>query len=633
MKGDFNLNEDFNTSYDNQDMNYGNSYDQNINNNIGNVYDQNQGINYNNNNMNNLYDQNQNMSYGSDASGFDTNSDFIDDSSVVYDENNKSKKFNIFEKIDKATLTIIGVLVSVVIVIVIIISLVIAGNNRTYKSSIVIPDIIYMGESSNISVKSVGKKDVSKTKVKFSSSNKHVADVLDEELVGNNLNNHIIPIGEGKTTISVDATFGNKNMGSLKKDVVVCPSFDKSLFYGKSVSIVEGRENELNIDFGSSKCKEGITYKSGDDKIFTVNNKGEISGIKKGSTTLTISKGNRSFTLPVYVTSSYVAMNSLNTSSKVQLMPGDSMRLKYDVMPSNASIQTLYYSVSNDEVISVSDTGLIKALSEGSTTLRIYDGERMTEEEVNVVVYTNKDGDSHANELVLDEKEVVLKQGNSIRINPVVLPDEVSDKSLSYISSNNEVATVKNNVIYGKNPGSVIVTFFTKEKVYKNIKVTVEEIKEPSIVISDKVRSGNWHKKAYTFGVLNNDSVSKIYINNKEMDKLLIKEDEDKVYNVKSCIDDICSKEVSYNSRLDLTKPSVLKVINESGKLYIALLDETSLIKDWCITTYNNYNKCIWRSSKNIKSPVVNFNVSDNRTYYIFARDNAGNISDAYKFN
>lgn len=627
MKGDFNLNEDFNTSYDNQNMNYGNNYNQNINNNMNNNYNQNQNVN-NNNNINN------NMNYDNSANNYNQSGDFIDDSNVVYDENNNGKKFNIFEKIDKATLTIIGVLVLVVVIIIVIILLIIAANNRTYKSDITIPDIMYMGESSNISVKSVGKKDVSKTKVKFSSSNKHVAEVLDEELVGNNLNNHIIPVGEGKTTISVDATFGNKNMGSLKKDVVVCPSFDKSLFYGKSVSIVEGRGSDLNIDFGSSKCKEGVTYKSGDDKIFTVNNKGEINGIKKGTTILTISKGDRSFTLPVYVTSSYVAMEDLKTSTKVQLKPGDSMRLMYDVMPSNASIQTLYYSVSNDEVISVSDTGLIKALSEGSTTLRVYDGERMTEEEVNVLVYTDKKGDNNYENLILDKSEVNLKQGNSIRINPVVLPDEVSSKEIKWVSDNEEVAKVRNNVIYGNSPGTSLVTAFLNDKLYKSVKVTVNKIKSPSIKASDKIGSGKWHKGAYTLNVINNDSVSKIYINGKEMNKVEIKNDENKTYNIKSCIDDICSDEVSYKSILDLTKPSVLKVINKNGKLYIALYDETSLIKDWCINDSGNYKNCVWFKSKSIKYPVVSVNMgTKKRTYYVFTRDNAGNVSDAYKFS
>lgn len=634
------MNGDFNNSYDGDNMgnmNNGMNNNQNMNNYYG------QDVNGGNSeqNMNNFYgqdmndgnNQNMNTGYGS-SSDFDTNSDFIDDSNVVYDENNKSKKFNIFEKIDKATLTIIGALVVGVIVIIVIILLVIAGNNRTYKSSIVIPDVVYMGESGNISVKSVGKKDVSKTRVVFSSSNKHVVDVLESELVGNDLNNHIIPIGEGKATISVVSTFGNKNMGSLKKQVVVCPSFDKSLFYASSVSVTEGGSGTLDIDFGSSKCSEGVSYKSGNSKILTVNDKGEIKGVKKGKTTLVVSKDGRSFTLPVYVTSSYVAMDSLETSSKVQLMPGDSVRLKYSVLPSDASMQTLYYSVSNNEVISVSDTGLIKALKEGSTTLMVYDGERMTEKEVSVVVYTNKEGEDSVSSLSLDYDEVFLKQGDSVRINPIVLPEDVSDKSLSWISSNDEVATVRNNVIYGKNPGSVIVTFFTFDKIYKNVKVTVSKIKKPSVVTSDKVKSGDWHRGAYTFSIVKGDSVSRTYVNDKEVDdSFKVSMDEDKVYRVKSCIYDICSDEVSYRSRLDLTKPSVLKVINESGKLYIVLFDETSKIKDWCITTYNNYNKCTWRKSKSIKNPVVNYNISVNKTYYIFARDNAGNVSDAYKFS
>ena len=60
--------------------------------------------------------------------------------------------------------------------------------------------------------------------------------------------------------------------------------------------------------------------------------------------------------------------------------------------------------------------------------------------------------------------------------------------------------------------------------------------------------------------------------------------------------------------------------------------DSTSLVQRWCVTTVDSSNTCKWTTIQTALSPVVSYTATYNGTYYAFAKDTAGNISDGYQF-
>ena len=73
-----------------------------------------------------------------------------------------------------------------------VIYLVVTKNIASYKSEIIVPDVVYLEESSNISVIAQGKKNTEKTVTKFSSSDEKIVSILEESMVGENVLNKFI---------------------------------------------------------------------------------------------------------------------------------------------------------------------------------------------------------------------------------------------------------------------------------------------------------------------------------------------------------------------------------------------------------------------------------------------------------
>ena len=640
-KSDFNVEEDsyFNTNSVNND----NMFSQDLN--------TNQSNNSNHSSQNNLYSNDYSEYTDFSNVGIDNQSNFVDDSNIVFEESsNETPEEKIKYKlsiINKKVVMVIFLAVLAVVILGLVIYLVIAKSIGSYKSEIIVPDVIYLEESSNISVIAQGKKNIDQTVTKFSSSNEMVVTVLEESMTGRDVLNTIIPIQEGVATIEVDSTLGNRKMGSVKKEVQVCPAFNSSLINSKTVSVQNGSITDLKIYFGDGKCSENIFYESSNEQIFTVTNNGEVKGINTGSAILTVRKGQRSFTVPVYITDNFVSMESITANvNKLQLLPDQSARLVLSYFPYNTTTQNIDYYSDNVTAVSVDEFGLIKAHQEGTATIKVTNGNRTADFEVTVIVSkgVSKDG-SITTDVSLDKTSLTLVQGNSEKILALVTPDNAKDKTLVWSTTNPTIAAVNSaGVVVAKNPGTALITAKTSNGISKSVQVQVNPIKSPIINSSDGITSGNWHTKSYTLYFSGSESGVTYYYGLSETNmnetgkKVRITKDGNVTYYVKACKENICSGVVTYYSKLDTNKPSVVTVAGKEPTrvsedvVHIALKDVTSLVKSWCVTSVNNLSSCKWQYINSAVSPVVKYTVKRNGIYYVFAQDNAGNVSKSLSF-
>ena len=636
-KGDFNVEEDnyFNPS---SVMN-------------NNTFSQGQNNGFNNSSQNNFYNNDYSEYTDFSSIGNNNQSNFIDDSNIVFDD---SKSATPEEKIkyrlsiiNKKVVLVIFLAILAVVILGFVIYLIITKNIASYKSEIIVPDVVYLEESSNISVIAQGKKNIDQTVTKFSSSDDKIITILEETMKGRDVLNTIIPIQEGVATIEINSTLNNRNMGFVKKEVQVCPAFNADLINSKTISIQKGNDINLTINFGEGKCAENIFYESSNDQIFTVTGDGVVDGVNTGSAILTIRKGQRSFTVPVYVTEGYVPIESIATNvNKLQLLPEHSSRLLVSYFPSNATTQNIDYYTDNSTVATVDESGLITAHKEGTAVIKLVNNDRTADFEVTVIVSkgVSKDGTS-ATSIDLDRSSLVLVQGYSKKILTLVSPDNAKDKTLSWSSSNPTIAAVNSaGVVVGKGIGKALITVKTSNDISKIIEVVVNPIKNPVIKSSDGIVSGGWHTKPYTLKFSGSDSGVTYYYGlsennmNETGEMVKINSNGNATYYVKACKENICSGISAYYSKLDASKPVVITVAGkETTKVtedvvHIALKDVTSLVKSWCVTSVDDSSSCKWQNINSAVSPVVKYTVKQNGIYYVFAKDNANNISDSLSF-
>ena len=674
-------------------------------------YDANNVNNPNTNNLNNYNNPNGVNNYYYDANNVNnpntnnpnyyTQGTYLNNADVVFEDKvyltPEEKVKDFVGGLNKKLLLFIGGVILAILIIILIIVLVISSVNSSYKAKVIVPDIVYMGETANVSVVSQGKKNLDQTKTKFSvstinnskDSDKKVVlrnsfSILNDEMKGKEITNSIVPIQEGISKLSVKSTLGKRKLANVEKEVAVCPSFDSNLLLFKTISLVKDTKHDLKIDFGEEICGRGVTYESSDAEVFTVSEKGQISALKVGKAILTIKKGSREISVNVEITEKTVGMTSFSVDpAKVQLQAGENVRLKIDYAPSNATSGSIMFRSSDDSVATVSDGGLVKAVGSGTTTISISAAPGNMRKDVTVVVTGGNvevDG-TEPTEITLNKSEINIIQGNTEKVLATVTPDAAKNKTLTWKSSDENIVTVdKNGVILARAEGTANVNVTTVNNISKTIKVNVIKMNEPVITASDKILSNRWHTKAYAINftgaasghvyyygtsedkitssgnkvTISKDGVNTYYVKDctvscqenckdKKVNGKIVKDDDGNV--VKECKSDcnpkpvVCSAPVAYVSKLDTTKPQVLAVVGmenhavKDDTVQIAFKDATSLVKQWCITNVDSASTCKWKNIQTMSNPVVNYTATYNDTYYVFAKDSAGNVSNGYKFD
>ena len=156
----------------------------------------------------------------------------------------------------------------------------------------------------------------------------------------------------------------------------------------------------------------------------------------------------------------HVSSVSLDTSS-LKLSVGDTYAFKTSVLPENATNKELIWSTSDESVVSV-DNGIVTALNEGKATITVKskDGYKSSSAEITVV---KKPPIVHVSSVSLNETSLNLLTGDRATLTATVLPTNATDKTISWSSSNEDVATIKNGKITAISAGQATITATTKD--------------------------------------------------------------------------------------------------------------------------------------------------------------------------
>ena len=149
---------------------------------------------------------------------------------------------------------------------------------------------------------------------------------------------------------------------------------------------------------------------------------------------------------------------SLNQSS-VELEIGKTLQLTPTISPSTATAKDLTWSSSKSSVASVNSSGLVTAISEGTTTITASaDGKKG---ECSVTVFK---GFVAVSEVKLEETELTLVAGDEVTLTATVLPDNATDKTIQWTSSDPQVATVTDGKVTAVQKGEATITASAGEK-------------------------------------------------------------------------------------------------------------------------------------------------------------------------
>ena len=155
-----------------------------------------------------------------------------------------------------------------------------------------------------------------------------------------------------------------------------------------------------------------------------------------------------------------VAVTSVSLNKQtLSLVEGNSETLTATVAPSDATNKAVSWKSSDASVASVDNSGKVTAVKAGSATITVTttDGSKTATCSVTVTAKTIE-----VNDVGLDKSEMEMVAGDSYQFTVTLKPDNASDKTLSWSSSDENVATVDNTgKVTAVSEGKVTITVKT----------------------------------------------------------------------------------------------------------------------------------------------------------------------------
>lgn len=178
------------------------------------------------------------------------------------------------------------------------------------------------------------------------------------------------------------------------------------------------------------------TWEIGDDSIASVDANGVITGIKGGNTivTLTSADGKFSAKCPVTVNQPLKAIKlddiALETNGHT------SETVAYTLEPADTTEDDVTLSVADESIAKLEGNKLV-AVSDGTTKITATSGIVKTSAKVTVT--------TKVEQIALSKTEGVLTVGNSVTVTATVTPDNATNATVNWTSSDEKVATVDSN--------------------------------------------------------------------------------------------------------------------------------------------------------------------------------------------
>lgn len=317
--------------------------------------------------------------------------------------------------------------------------------------------------------------NTSQTDIVWSSSNEAVAKVKNGVVTGKSVGTAII-------------TIASKDNQNVKKTCVVYVS--KELDKSKVTAV----RNDKNINVNWTKVAHASSY------VLSRYNKstGIVNDIYEGTDTAfedkDLTSGKYVYTVKAIVdendADANLYSNSVSEESEAVIIPepvtgievandyqhmglfvGGSGKIRYSVLPGNATNTNVTFKSLNEKVATVDANGVVTGVSEGNADIVITTEEGGFEAKCTVRV----DGiDARGIERVGD-KTVTMGLNQTRQLQVKITPSDTTNKNVQWTSSNNSVATVDSNgVVTSKNSGSTIITATTHNELKTEFFIEVE---------------------------------------------------------------------------------------------------------------------------------------------------------------
>ena len=237
------------------------------------------------------------------------------------------------------------------------------------------------------------------------------------------------------------------------------------IVYAKVIAVTGIRlsESSLQLARGESRTLstsvqpvnatvDAVQWTSSDNSVASVDQKGTVTAVAVGETTITASAGGFSASCSVSVR---VPVTSISLDPNLLLLTKGSVTvLTATVSPDDASDKTVQWSSDNPSVATVDQNGRVTAVDAGDAVITASAGGFSASCSVYCMIIP-------VSAVVLDKTSLFLARGSSETLKATVSPKDATEKTVRWSTDNPSVATVdQNGQVTAVNSGAATITAF-----------------------------------------------------------------------------------------------------------------------------------------------------------------------------
>lgn len=241
-------------------------------------------------------------------------------------------------------------------------------------------------------------------------------------------------------------TFASDN--GFKFEALNAPATGITLSKEK-IEIAKDKSIRLTASLTPVDTSDELTWTSSNEEVATVED-GVVKAVGLGEAEIVAMAGSVTKSCPVKV---YQGVNNITLDVTSHTMTiGDFLQLTATIYPKDAEYKDVIWSSNNEDVAVVDQKGLVQAKAYGKVKITATSKDGGLEAVCNVTVEPVA-----VTEVSLNAKAVTLKVGETYQLKETILPENATDKTVTWTSSNTKAATVSGGAVTAVGTGSAVI--------------------------------------------------------------------------------------------------------------------------------------------------------------------------------
>ena len=241
-------------------------------------------------------------------------------------------------------------------------------------------------------------------------------------------------------------TFASDN--GFKFEALNAPATGITLSKEK-IEIAKDKSIRLIASLTPVDTSDELTWTSSNEEVATVED-GVVKAVGLGEAEIVAMAGSVTKSCPVKV---YQGVNNITLDVTSHTMTiGDFLQLTATIYPKDAEYKDVIWSSNNEDVAVVDQKGLVQAKAYGKVKITATSKDGGLEAVCNVTVEPVA-----VTEVSLNAKAVTLKVGETYQLKETILPENATDKTVTWTSSNTKAATVSGGAVTAVGTGSAVI--------------------------------------------------------------------------------------------------------------------------------------------------------------------------------